>query len=211
MSFDLRRTYLGVTSFIVLMVVFFTGIATLNTLSTIVVLAPVPFADRVPPGYTAQAYGVAIAPAPAVTDTATPAPAQLMPPPPDKIGAIQDWEVNNAREQTATSVAALLVAAPIWLFHWRRFRKAAAEQNAYLMYRVYAYATMTVALIAMIIAGGDLLGQPLLALLGAADLSGRYAQLQFIYRALGSGLSLVWAIGFWLYHWRVSESVPVGR
>ncbi len=207
MGFDLKRTYFGLASFVVLMVAFVAGLMLTSGVSSLVVLAPVPFTDRVPPGYTAAAYGVAIAPAPEVTGTVTPVPGQIKPPPPAVVGPIDDWELRNAREQTAASLATLLVALPIWAFHWRRFQRLVSDERAYLLYRVYAYAAMVVTLVTMIVTGADVLRQPLLMLVGALDLSTRYAQLSLLRGVLGSALGLVWATVVWWFHWRVVETV----
>ena len=96
---------------------------------------------------------------------------------PVKPGVLEDWELNGARERLATSLAIVLLALPIWAFHWRRFRRLARERQAFLMYRVYGYAVMVVALVTVIIAGGNVLRQPLPAVLGVVDLTTRYAQL----------------------------------
>ena len=105
---------------------------------------------------------------------------------PEKPVLMEDWELRGAREQLATSLAAIMVALPIWAFHWRRFRRLAAEANAYLLYRIYAYAAMVVTLVTMIMAGGDLLRQPLLAALGGLDLSTLYARLSLTRGVVGS-------------------------
>jgi len=210
MSFDLKRTYFGLVSFVVLVVAFIAGLSLLGAIASVAVLSPVPFKQRYPPG----ALDRPVAPpqleasgSQQGSGTATAVPPQSGT---EKPASNEDWELRGAREQLATSLAALLVALPIWAFHWRRFRRLASEANAYLLYRVYAYAAMVVTLVTMIMAGGDLLRQPLLAVLGGLDLSTLYARLSLTRGAIGSAGNLVWAFAVWWYHWRVVESAPRG-
>lgn len=210
MGFDLKRTYFGLASFVVLMVAFVAGIALTSALANVLVLSPVPFAERIPPGALDRPMESQQALASGDqqgSGTATAGPVQGSS---DKPVSIEDWELRGAREQLATSLAALIVAFPAWLFHWRRFRKLANEDRAFLLYRIYAYAAMVVTLVVMIMSGGDLLRQPILAMLGALDLSTRYAQLSLTRGLVGSAASLIWAFAVWWYHWRVAESAPRG-
>lgn len=99
MSFDLKRTYFGLVSFVVLMVAFIAGLSLLGGIAGVVVLSPVPFEQRYPPG----ALDRPVAPGES-------APAQGGP---DKPVYIEDWELRGARDQLATSLAAVIVALPI--------------------------------------------------------------------------------------------------
>ena len=214
MGFDLKRTYFSLTAFVVLLVAFISGLSLLSGASAVAFLAPVPFEDRYPPGY--PPVEVPVPPMAASGQaTPTPAPAVTSAPGPTvpyagKPVQMDDWELRSAREQVAMTLAAVIVALPIWWFHWRRYRRLAQDKQAFVMYRVYAYAFMVVALITMIVAGGNLLGQVFRALLGVADLSTRYAQVNLAHQAVGSGLGVVWAFLFWVYHWHVVETVPEG-
>ncbi len=207
MTFDLKRTYFGITAFVVLMMAFVSGLSFLSAGSTMVILSTVPFEQRYPPGYPPQAVMPPAPAAPSGTSAATPAP-QLEPPYPAKEGPMEDWELRNAKEQVATSLAAMILAFPIWYFHWRRYRQLAYEKKAFLLYRIYGYAFMVIALITMIVAGGMVLSQGIRAILGVLDLSTKYAQLNLAHQIVGSLLGVGWAFLFWYYHWRIVESVP---
>ena len=212
MGFDLKRTYFSLASFVVLMVAFVAGLGLIGALASVVVLSPVPFAERYPPGSPdrpaeppqSSVSGGAQA---AQSGTAAAVPVQGGV---EKPFLVEDWELRGARGQLATSLAAVIVALPIWAFHWRRFRRLAADGSAYLLHRVYGYAVMVVTLVTMIVSGADVLRQPLLAMLGALDLSTRYAQLSLTRGVLGSVLGLAWATLVWWYHWRVVETAPSG-
>jgi hypothetical protein len=206
MGFDLKRVYFSVTAFVVLLVAFFSALEFLGSASQWVVLSTTPFEQRYPPGYALQpsmkvAQGQAEQPAP--TPPGAPAPAT-----PAKPGSLDDWELTNAREQLANSLAILVLALPIWYFHWLRYRRLAHERQAFLMYRVYGYAFMVIALVTVIIAGGNVLTQLFRAVLGALDLATRYAQLTLIHQTVGSLLIVGWALLWWRYHWRAVEALP---
>jgi hypothetical protein len=206
MGFDLKRVYFSVTAFVVLLVAFFAAIGVFASASAWVVLSTTPFEQRYPPGYalqppTAVAQGQAERPAP----PADGAPAQAVP---AKPVAVEDWEFSNAREGLANSLATVLLALPIWYFHWLRYRRLAHERQAFLMYRIYGYAFMVIALVTVIIAGGNVLAQLLRAMLGALDLATRYAQLTLIHQTVGSLLGVGWALLWWRYHWRAVEALP---
>jgi hypothetical protein len=201
MGFDLRRVYFSVTAFVVLLVV-----GVFASASALVVLSTTPFEQRYPPNYAPQptfagAQGQAEVPAPPQTGGS----AQAVP---VKPGIQDDWDLNNAREGLANSLATVLLALPIWYFHWRRYRRLAQERQAYLMYRIYGYAFMVIALVTVIVAGGNVLTQLFRALLGSVDLATRYAQLTLIHQTVGSLLAVGWALLWWRYHWRVVEALP---
>jgi hypothetical protein len=206
MGFDLKRVYFSVTAFVVLLVAFFAAIGVFASASAWVVLSTTPFEQRYPSGYALQApaaaaQGQAERPAP----PADVAPAQ---PVPAKPVAMDDYELNNAREGLANSLATLLLALPIWYFHWERYRRLAQARQAFLMYRVYGYAFMVIALVTVIISGGNIFTQIFRAVLGVLDLTTRYAQLTLIHQMVGSLLSVGWALLWWRYHWRAVEALP---
>jgi hypothetical protein len=206
MGFDLKRVYFSVTAFVVLLVAFFAAVGVFASVSAWVVLSTTPFEQRYPPGYLPQAP---VAPAAqGQTEKPTPpagAPAQAVP---VKQGVLDDWELTNAREGLANSLAIVLLALPIWYFHWLRYRRLAHERQAFLMYRIYGYAFMVIALVTVIIAGGNVLTQLFRAVLGVVDLATRYAQLTLIHQSVGSLLVVGWALLWWRYHWRAVEALP---
>lgn len=206
MGFDLKRVYFSVTAFVVLLVAFFSALEAFGAASQWVVLSTTPFEQRYPPGYLAQPLVAPVAKGQMEQPTPPPgAPAQAVP---VKQGVINDWELTNAKERLANSLAILALALPIWYFHWQRYRRLARERQAYLMYRVYGYAFMVIALVAVIISGGAVLTQLLRALLGALDLTTRYAQLNLIHQTIGSLLGVGWALLWWRYHWCMVEALP---
>ena len=143
------------------------------------------------------------------TEKPTPAPAAAPAPAyPAKPGVLDDWELTNAKEQLANSLAVVILALPIWYFHWLRYRRLARERQAFLMYRVYGYAFMVIALVTVIIAGGNVLTQVFRAVLGVLDLATRYAQLSLVHQTAGSLLGVGWALLWWYYHWRAVEDLP---
>jgi hypothetical protein len=206
MGFDLKRVYFSVTAFVVLLVAFFAAIGVFASASAWVVLSTTPFEQRYPPGFLSQAP---VAPE-AQGGTQKPAPpagasAQAVP---VKQGVLDDWELNNAREGLANSLATVLLALPVWYFHWQRYRRLAHERQAFLMYRVYGYAFMVIALVTVIIAGGIVLTQVFRAMLGVVDLATRYAQLTLVHQTVGSLMGVGWALLWWYYHWRTVEGLP---
>ncbi len=209
MGFDLKRVYFSVTAFVVLLVAFFAAIQVFATASAWVVLSTTPFEQRYPPGFLPQppvapgAQGPTEKPTPGPSGTAPAQPAV-----PVKQGAFEDWELNSAREGLASSLAIVLLALPIWYFHWTRYRRLAQERQAFLMYRVYGYAFMVIALVTVIIAGGNVLTQVFRAMLGVVNLATRYAQLTLIHQSVGSLLVVGWALLWWRYHWRAVEALP---
>jgi len=177
MSFDLKRTYFSVMAFVVLMVVFFAGLGLLSAGSTVAFLSTTPFEERQAPGYTSRT------------------------------GATEDTELRIAKEEVATSLAVMLLALPVWYFHWRRYRQLAHENQAFLLYEVYGYTLMAIALITMVVAGGIVLAQVFRAIMGVLDLSSKYAQLKMGHEVVGMFLIVGWAFVFWYYHWRNMETV----
>jgi hypothetical protein len=127
---------------------------------------------------------------------------------PVKLGIQDDWELNNAREGLANSLATVLLALPIWYFHWQRYRRLARERQAFLMFRVYGYAFMVIALVTVIISGGNVFTQIFRAMLGVLDLTTRYALLTLVHQTVGSLLAVGWALLWWRYHWRAVEALP---
>jgi hypothetical protein len=206
MSFDLKRVYFSVTAFVVLLVAFFAAIGVFASASAWVVLSTTPFEQRYPPGFLPQAPG-----APAVQgQTEKPTPSASVPQEavPVKQGVFDDWELTNAREGLANTLATVLLALPIWYFHWQRYRRLAHERRAFLMYRVYGYAFMVIALVTVIISGGNVFTQLFRAMFGVLDLATRYAQLNLIHQTVGSLLAVGWALLWWRYHWRMVEALP---
>ena len=206
MSFDLKRVYFSVTAFVVLLVAFIAAIGVFASASALVVLSTTPFEQRYPPGYLPEAP---VAPAPqGQSQKPTPSAGSPSPAVPVKQGVFDDWELTNAREGLANSLATVLLALPIWYFHWQRYRRLARERQAFLMFRVYGYAFMVVALVTVIISGGNVLTQLFRAVMGVLDLATRYAQLNLLHQTVGSLLAVGWALLWWRYHWRMVEALP---
>ncbi len=113
-----------------------------------------------------------------------------------------------ARQQLASTLAAVLVTLPVWWFHWRAARRRSFAQRAFLGHRLYLYAVMVIALIAAVVSGAQAASRLLEWLLGAVDWSQANAAANFWKGALASGIDSLVALGLWTYHRRELASVP---
>lgn len=112
------------------------------------------------------------------------------------------------RERIAQTGALVLVALPVWLFHWRGSRRLAFAKRAFFSYRLYLYGVMTMALIAALVWGGMLLAKLLGLALGTVDWTIEREGRLFWKDALSAAANLLVALGLWAYHWRLVERVP---
>lgn len=195
---NLKRLYFAATAFVVFLIAFVSAQACLDGVVRLVSFSLVPFEQR------RESRETIVIPAPMSESTAVPTPLPAVPKPLPE----EDWELRSAKEQVATSVAALLVALPIWWLHWRRFGQLSRERAGDLLYKVYNYLLMVISLIAVVIRGGVAIGQVARALLGLIQLDRLGEQLQFVNDLTGAALGTVLAIGVWYYHWRTVERLP---
>ena len=158
---DLKRLYYGATAFFVFLVIFFAAQVLLDNVLRLWVVSnvpieerqPVPVPETLPPPPLATPPPVAVVVAPGQP---TPAPTSLPPPTmtPEQRALVQekerarleDWELRSAKESVASSLAIVLVALPVWLWHWRRWRALTQTESAQL-FRLYVYALMLITLV----------------------------------------------------------------
>jgi hypothetical protein len=203
MGIDLRRLYYGATAFLVFLVAFFAAQTVADQVLRLVVVSSVPMSER----NSMQAQPVVMEAPPA-----TPRPVGTPVPPPTlspeqraaeeqtERARLEDYELRSAKEGVVSSLAMVLVALPIWVFHWRRWRALTRAQSP-LLFRLYVYALMLIAMITAVVRGGGAVSALLKLPIGAADFSSRYASLTFV-QELASGLvgALVALLAWW-YHW----------
>lgn len=204
-SLDLRRLYYGAVAFLVFLIAFFSMQILTNNLVRLPLIASVPFEERHPPIPTPlpapPITAVPMAATPVATPTAratlTPEPQTIVPEPEHWR---EDWELRSTKESIASGLAIVLVALPVWWWHWRRWR-ALTRIEATQLFRLYVYALMLMALVVAILHSASALGKVLAWLLGIADLTTRYTHIAFT-QALGSSVvNALIAVLAWWYHW----------
>jgi hypothetical protein len=215
MGIDLKRLYYGATAFLVFLVAFFAAQSFTDQALRWIVVSNVPMQER---------YPMEVLPPPVLTPPATvavvAAPGQPTPVPqptllPEQREAIQqkerarmeDSELRSAKEGIASSLAILLVALPIWFFHWRRWRTLTETESAQL-FRLYVYALMLITLITAVVRGAGVVGAIVKSLLGAVDFSSRYASLTLAQDLAGGLLGALVALLAWWYHSAMVRAEP---
>lgn len=199
---DLRRLYYGAVAFLVFLIAFFSMQVLTNNLVRLPLIVSVPFEERHPPVPTplppppVTAVPVAGTPVPAPTATLTPERQTLQEPEPVR----EDWELRGIKESIASGLAIVLVALPVWWWHWRRWR-ALTRIEATQWFRLYVYALMLTALVVAILHSASALGKVLAWLLGIADFTTRYTQIAFTQELASSVVNALIALLAWWYHW----------
>ena len=207
MGIDLKRLYYGATAFLVFLVAFFAAQSFTDQALRWIVVSNVPMQER---------YPMEVLPPPVLTPPATVAvvaPGQPTPVPqptlsPEQRETIQqkerarteDFELRSAKEGVASSLAIVLVALPIWWFHWRRWRALTQTDSAQL-FRVYVYALMLITLITTVVRGAGVVGAIVKFLLGVVDFSSGYATFAFARELTGGITGALIALLAWWYHW----------
>jgi uncharacterized membrane protein YhaH (DUF805 family) len=203
MSIDLRRLYYGATAFLVFLVAFFAAQTLADQVLRLVVVSSVPMSER----NSMQAQPVVMEAPPA-----TPGPVGAPVPPPTlspeqraaeeqkERARLEDYELRSAKEGVVSSLAMVLVALPIWFFHWRRWHALTRTQSP-LSFRLYVHALMLITIITAVVRGGGAVSALLKLPIGAADFSSRYASLTFVQDLVGSLLGALIALLAWWYHW----------
>lgn len=209
-SFDLKRLYYGAVAFLVFLVAFFAAQMLASSLVRLPILASVPFEERHPPVPTplppppVTAVPMAGTPVPpSAVATVTPEPQVLVQ---EKELTREDWELHWAKERVASTLAIVLVALPVWWWHWRRWRALTRIESAQF-FRLYVYAMMLIALVVAIGHSASALGKVFTWLLGITDFTTRYTQLVFTQELVSSVVNALIAMLTWWYHWsNVRES-----
>ncbi|MCX7840282.1 MAG: DUF5671 domain-containing protein [Anaerolineae bacterium] len=204
-SFDLKRLYYGAVAFLVFLVAFFAAQMLASSLVRLPILASVPFEERHPPVPTplppppATAVPMAGTPAPPPAAVATVTPEQPVPVQ-EKELTREDWELRWAKESVASTLAIVLVALPVWWWHWRRWRALTRSESAQF-FRLYVYAMMLIALVVAIGHSASALGKVFTWLLGITDFTTRHTQLVFTQELVSSIVNALIALLAWWYHW----------
>ncbi len=205
MAIDLKRLYYGATAFLVFLIAFYAAQALSDQVLRLVVVSSVSLRER----YPMEALPVVMLTPPApvvVAGQPTPIPAPTLSP--EQIEEMQqkerarmeDFDLRIAKESVASSVAIVLVALPIWFFHWRRWRTLTQSQAPQL-FRLYVYAVMLIVLMTAVVRGGMAVGAAVKSLLGTIDFSWRYASFTFVQDLASGLLGALIALLAWWYHW----------
>ncbi|MFQ5945772.1 MAG: DUF5671 domain-containing protein [Anaerolineae bacterium] len=113
----------------------------------------------------------------------------------------------ETRQNLAWALAAVVVSAPVWLFHWRRSLEVTNGTQSNLP-RLYLYSVMAVLLLSAVAFGGVLVFETLQVPLGLVDLGALNEPQQLARDVISTGLATLLALGLWLYHWRQLEATP---
>ena len=114
------------------------------------------------------------------------------------------WELQYAKKEVAASAALVIVAFPIWWFHWRRWR-ALAETATPRLFRLYIYALMVITLVTLIYRGADALAKLFQVPLGLVSFDSGFLIWEVIKDAVRRALDALIAFAAWAYHARVSQ------
>lgn len=209
MGIDLERLYYGATAFLVFLVAFFAAQRLSDETWHLLLVSSVPMDER-------RLLPV-VSPPPATTPppaaiTPVVAPNRPTPVPQPTLSSeqweeiqrkerarLEDFELRSAKESVASSLAIVLVALPIWYFHWRRWR-AMTQTVSVQLFRLYVYALMLITLIVAVLRGGSAIGKVVGLLLGVVDFSTRYASLSFAHELTDGVVGALIALLAWWYH-----------
>lgn len=203
---DLKRLYYGATAFLVFLVAFLSLQTLTDSVLRLIVVSNVSFEERRPPmpvptrlpPPTAVPVAGTNQPTPVPEATLTPEQRALME---EKARVLaEDWELRSAKQSVASSLAIVLVALPVWFWHWRRWR-ALTQTESVQFFRLYVYALMLVALVTAVFRGASAISKIVTGILGVADLSTRFATLTFAQEFIGSVVGALIALLAWWYHW----------
>lgn len=202
---DLKRLYYGATAFLVFLVAFLSLQTLTDNVLRLIVVSNVSFEERrpgpvpiLPPPPTAAPVAGTHQPTPVPEATLTPEQRALLEE--KERVQLEDWELRTAKEGVASSLAIVLVALPVWFWHWRRWR-ALTQTESVQFFRLYVYALMLVALVTTVFRGASAVSKIVTWFLGAADLSTRFATLTFAQEFIGSVIGALIALLAWWYHW----------
>lgn len=115
------------------------------------------------------------------------------------------------RDNIARSAAAALIAIPLWAFHWGKARILVRERGSDLVFRLYLYGIMIIAIFIILGNVSGLLSQILRALIGAVDWSDIYAQRLFWRDLLAALVNSLLAGTLWAYTGPSSAESPNKR
>lgn len=115
------------------------------------------------------------------------------------------------RQQIANTLGILLVAKPVWWFHWQPARQRALQTLRYFGLRVYLYAITVIALIVAVIVAGMAGTEIFKALLGLVDFSKAESMRSFWRNELSALVNIFIALVVWYYHWRAAERIPTTK
>ncbi len=112
-----------------------------------------------------------------------------------------DNESQGAKEGVASSMALLLIAFPIWWFHWQRWRTLAQKELRFF-FRLYLYALMVITVLIGLVSGGTAMSKIFQLILGNIPLGTPYGQLTFTKDIVGAIFGVALALVAWWYHAR---------
>jgi len=117
-----------------------------------------------------------------------------------------EWE--KPKEDIARMTSLVIVSFPVWLFHWSRTRRIAYAEKAFLLYRIYLYVVMVIALIATLACGGLLVHQFIKLAMGIVEWAKAAEVRAFWKDVISAAINALLSFGLWFYHWRLVERVP---
>lgn len=203
---DLKKLYYGATAFLVFLVAFLSLQTLTDNVLRLIVVSNVPFEERRPPMPVPTLLPPPTAAPVAGTHQPTPVPEATLTPEQRALleekerAQLEDWELRAAKEGVASSLAIVLVALPVWVWHWRRWR-ALTRTESVQFFRLYVFALMLVALVTAVFRGASAVSKIVTWLLGVADLATRFATLTFAQEFIGSVVGALIALLAWWYHW----------
>lgn len=112
------------------------------------------------------------------------------------------------RQQIVGTLSVLLIALPVWWFHWQPARRRALATQRLLALRIYLYAVTIIALVTAVIVGGIAVSEIVKTLFGLVDFSSADSVRMFWKDELTAVVNLLTALLVWFYHWRSVEHVP---
>jgi hypothetical protein len=174
MKIDLKRLYYGVTAFLVFLVLFFSAETFFDRAADLAYLGAIPPSERVEQSFT--------------------------PPPPVQQ---EDLQLRSTKEQVAGALATILVALPIWWFHWMRWR-AVAENDAPTAFRLSVYALMVITLITAMVRAAGVLGKLFEFWLGLTPVTNSASAFSLNKDLAGGIIGALIALAAWVYHSRVA-------
>ncbi len=208
MKIDLEQLYYGATAFLVFLVAFSAAQTLADSVLRLIMVSSVPLEERqqslpipaptlMPPATTAPLVAPG-QPTPIPEATLTPEQREAMQR--KERARMEDFELRGVKEGVAWSLAILLIALPIWWFHWQRWRALTQTESAFFFLHIYS--VMLITLILAVVRSGGAVGAIIQWLLGVADTSTRYSALAPAQNLVGNTLGALIALIAWGYHWR---------
>jgi len=117
-------------------------------------------------------------------------------------------ETDFIRRQIANTLGLLLMALPVWWFHWQHAQRRALQTQRHFGLRVYLYMITVIALIVAVIIAGKAGTEIFKTLFGLVDFSNAESIRSFWRDELSALVNVFIALAVWYYHWHTVERIP---